>query len=244
MIDAVFYFTLSCFFVGGLILYKGNQKEKASTRRDRWVKFTVYFFIVHLVMGSAVAGPFYFGLLLVAIVFMGGYELFQACRPGEDRRLSMPVKMFSLSIYILLSYGLFRFSNRADSGMILFVYIVIAAFDGFSQLTGQWIGSRQLAPRVSPNKTVEGALGGFFAAIITAMLLRSLVKLSVSEVFIVASLLGISGLAGDLAASYFKRIRGLKDFGSVLPGHGGVLDRFDGFLVAAPTFFLWDAFIR
>ncbi|MFQ5543418.1 MAG: phosphatidate cytidylyltransferase [Nitrospiria bacterium] len=244
MIHSIFYFTLSSFLLGGFALYKCNQKENASRQQNRWTKYGVYFFIVHLVIGSAMAGPFYFNLLVAIIIIIGAYELFQACRYRAGKILSRPIVILSWGIYILLSYGLFIFSKWADSGMILFVYIGIAAFDGFSQLTGQWIGSRQLAPAVSPNKTVEGVLGGFSAVIITAILLRSLVNLSVSEVVLVSLLLGISGLTGDLAASYFKRLRGIKNFGTLLPGHGGVLDRFDGFLLAAPTFFLWDSFIK
>lgn len=244
MIHSIFYFTLGIFFIGGFILYKGNKKEGVSTRQDRWIKYGVYFLIVHLVIGSAVAGPFYFRILATMIIFIGGCELFQTSRDRKRGRLSRTSSILFWGIYISLSCGFFFFSAQADTEMILFVYIVIAVFDGFSQLTGQGIGSRRLAPRISPNKTVEGAFGGLSAAIITAILLRSLVKLSITESVIVASLLGIAGLAGDLAASYFKRLRGMKDFGNILPGHGGVLDRFDGFLAAAPAFFLWNSFIR
>jgi phosphatidate cytidylyltransferase len=142
-------------------------------------------------------------------------------------------------VYLVLAYVLIRFSHQSTAQEIIFVYLVTATFDGFSQLTGQWIGRYALAPRLSPNKTLEGALGGLAAAMLTAFALSFLGNLSSLQALFVGAVLAIAGLTGDLAASYVKRLTGVKDFGRILPEHGGILDRFDSLLVAAPTFFIF-----
>jgi phosphatidate cytidylyltransferase len=113
------------------------------------------------------------------------------------------------------------------------LYVVVAVYDGFSQVTGQWFGRWPLAPRISPGKTVEGVWGGLTAAYVVAMSLGG----PMAAGFIVRVALGVGTalacLAGDLAASWVKRASGIKDYSRFLPGHGGVLDRFDSFLAAA-----------
>jgi len=239
MILMIFGFTLGCFSVGALVLYKSNQKVNPKTKRERWIKYLGYLLIVHLVIGSALMGPLYFMTLVAVVVIMGAYELFRVCLNKEFSIARLPTMITSLGLYFILAYGLLLFAQLSSSETIIFVYMVVAALDGFSQVTGDLMGSHPLAPRLSPKKTVEGAVGGFAAAIITAIILRSLAELSISEALIAGFLLSAAGFAGDLSASYFKRVHGVKDFGQILPGHGGVLDRFDSLLAAAPTFLLW-----
>ena len=116
----------------------------------------------------------------------------------------------------------------------MFVYLIVALFDGFSQVSGQWLGKRQLARRISPSKTIEGTVGGALAALGGALILRGLVHLGPGRTLSLAGAIVIAALAGDLSASWVKRRTGIKDFGHALPGHGGVLDRFDSLLVGAP----------
>jgi len=97
-------------------------------------------------------------------------------------------------------------------------------------------------PKLSPKKTIEGTLGGVIAAIIAALTLRSLVDFSIPQALLVGLMLSIAGLVGDLTASWLKRINDIKDFSRMLPGHGGVLDRFDSLLVAAPAFWVYSEY--
>jgi phosphatidate cytidylyltransferase len=170
------------------------------------------------------------------------YEVFSVNLRRGFVKIRLLTIGLSLVIYFLLAFGLLRFSLTSSSDTIIFAYLVVAAFDGFSQVIGQLIGKHQLASRISPGKTLEGTFGGLFAAIIAALLLRSLPHISVSEAVIVGSLLGVAGLGGDLLASWCKRINGVKDFGYILPGHGGVLDRFDSLFAAGTVFWIYAVY--
>ncbi len=123
----------------------------------------------------------------------------------------------------------------------IFLPIMIPfAVDAGAMLIGMLLGKHQLAPRLSPKKTVEGSVGGLVAGLVVTILygvvIRFITHVEVNFYFMaVYGLLGgVMTEVGDLAFSYFKRTRKLKDFGRVLPGHGGVLDRFDSVIFCAP----------
>jgi phosphatidate cytidylyltransferase len=239
MIPGVLSFTLASFVLGGVVLYESSRQVEPQTRRRWWIKYIVYLLIVHQVIGSAIAGPLYVAAFMSAVVVIGACELLHALSRNGLSPTGFPRMTAIFCVYLVLAYVLIRFSHQSTAQEIIFVYLVTATFDGFSQLTGQWIGRYALAPRLSPNKTLEGALGGLAAAMLTAFALSFLGNLSSLQALFVGAVLAIAGLTGDLAASYVKRLTGVKDFGRILPEHGGILDRFDSLLVAAPTFFIF-----
>ena len=126
-------------------------------------------------------------------------------------------------------------------------YLAITIFasiwicDTVAQFVGLKFGKHKLSPRVSPNKTWEGAVGGFVAAILAALLARFLLLpfLSIAETLIIGTVVGIFGQMGDLAESLLKRDAQVKDSSSLIPGHGGVLDRFDSLIFVSPILFLY-----
>ncbi len=126
---------------------------------------------------------------------------------------------------------------------VLFVVLVVIASDSGAYLVGRQIGGPKLAPSISPGKTRSGAIGGLLAAGLAGATLAVCLPspLPVSGFGLAASgaltgmLVGLVAQAGDLAESAFKRRCGVKDSGRLIPGHGGVLDRFDGLLAAAPV---------
>ena len=243
MIAALFSFVLGGFLVGAVAMHRGSRHVEATTRRERWIKFATYFAIVNGVLLSALAGRAYFAGLMLLLYLMGATELVRA--EAQAGALDSPGirRIVCGAVYLFGGGGLALFVQRFQSGTFLFVYLVVAVFDAFSQLTGQLLGRHKLAPRISPKKTVEGLMGGFVAALLTAGWMRSLAGLGLAEAIMAALVLGGSALAGDLTASKVKRICGLKDFGTWLPGHGGVLDRFDSFFAAAPAFVVFSRFI-
>jgi len=136
--------------------------------------------------------------------------------------------------------------------VLMFPLIVTWMGDSAAYFTGRRFGRRKLIPAVSPKKTVEGALGGLAGAVATAALLHLLVlrtipgfDLSFTWILLTGVLLGISAQVGDLAESVLKREAGVKDSGSLLPGHGGILDRFDAILFNVPLcWFLFEIGVR
>ena len=121
----------------------------------------------------------------------------------------------------------------------LFIWIVvIAAFgsDIFAYFTGYFLGKHKMAPNLSPKKTIEGAIGGLLGSSLLSWLFGYIFMREMAPVCLTLGLLGgAAGMAGDLTASMFKRKMGIKDYGNLIPGHGGIMDRFDSVIFVAPV---------
>ena len=228
--SAVVMVTLAAFAIGGAGLYLASRHADAATRRERLVKFEVYFGIVAVVLLCGLAGQQALAALALAIGGRGAFELYGSLRaPGSGFRTAV------CAAYMFLGVAWLSFAIVLPPASVIYAYLIVAAFDGFSQVTGQGWGQRHFAPRISPGKTIEGAAGGALAAVALAVVLRGLANQSVAAALVLGALLVVAALAGDLSASWVKRKSGVKDFGHLLPGHGGVLDRFDSMLFAAPV---------
>jgi phosphatidate cytidylyltransferase len=125
------------------------------------------------------------------------------------------------------------------------IFASIWACDSAAYFAGRAFGKNRLWPRISPNKTREGALAGFVAAIVVFLVANRLVLpfLSLGEVLMCGVIVGAVGQLGDLVESLFKRDAGMKDSSALIPGHGGVLDRFDSLLLVSPLLYLYFEFI-
>ncbi|GAI59219.1 unnamed protein product, partial [marine sediment metagenome] len=129
--------------------------------------------------------------------------------------------------------------------ILLGFFILFWVSDTAAYLFGVSFGKHRLFKRISPRKSWEGLLGGAFIALITAYLLSLYFKdLRLPDWIIIAFIVVIIGTFGDLVESMYKRSLGLKDSGRILPGHGGILDRFDGVLLASPIVFTYLQLIR
>ena len=145
-------------------------------------------------------------------------------------------------MYVVLFFSyLILIRNNINGEYYIWIPIIVAWLsDTMAYTFGLLFGKHKLIPEVSPKKTVEGAIGGVFGGVLF-MLIYSLVcayGFSKDINFVSMILLGASGAIlsqfGDLAASWIKRESGIKDYGNLLPGHGGILDRFDSVLAIAP----------
>ena len=126
-------------------------------------------------------------------------------------------------------------------GMVCFVLAVTWLGDTGAYFAGRFFGRTKLFERVSPKKTVEGALGGLLLSALggTAIARAAGLPFGVAEALVLSALLDVAGVVGDLVESMFKRAWGVKDSGWIMPGHGGILDRVDSLLFTAPLLWAW-----
>lgn len=129
--------------------------------------------------------------------------------------------------------------------LTLSTLVLVWATDTFAYFVGRAVGRRPLAPKVSPKKTWEGTIGGALGALVVAVALRLTVLdfLAWPHVLVLAFVCGVVSQLGDLAESRMKRAVGVKDSGNLLPGHGGLLDRFDAAILAAPFVYLYLVYV-
>jgi phosphatidate cytidylyltransferase len=124
---------------------------------------------------------------------------------------------------------------RSGVAWTLMLVLVVWGYDVGAYLTGRLIGRRRLLDHISPSKTVEGLAGGLVLATVAAGIGAALIGLEPWHPLVIGPLVGLSAQAGDLAESMLKRAAGRKESGFLVPGHGGILDRVDSFLFAAPV---------
>jgi len=146
--------------------------------------------------------------------------------------------------FSLLGAGSLGLAGAAESSagrnLLLLLFLVICANDTFAYLVGRALGRKMLFPSISPQKTLEGSVAGLVGSLLVAGGFACLFwqTASLKTVMLLAGLLALFGQIGDLAESAMKRGANLKDSGSVLPGHGGLLDRVDSLLFGAPVLWL------
>lgn len=121
--------------------------------------------------------------------------------------------------------------------LVLFLVFVVEMSDVLQYVWGKTIGRHKIIPAVSPNKTWEGFIGGVISATLLSLAIRFLTPFSIAETLVVSLFITVAGFAGGAVMSAVKRDFGVKDFGQIIPGHGGMLDRVDSLCYAAPFFF-------
>lgn len=129
-------------------------------------------------------------------------------------------------VFVLFCGSGILFWNRA----LVFIYISVAVFDAFSQLAGQSLGRTKMAPQISPNKTWEGFGGGAFFTALFGLFFFAVIGKNLLESLPLTFAISVFSLGGDLSASWLKRKAKIKDYSNLLPGHGGILDRFDSLI--------------
>ena len=162
----------------------------------------------------------------------------------ELRRLVPDVVVFValLVVYVVIPlYLLQRIRDFHGPGALVIMIGIIVVSDSAQYYTGRAFGRRTLAPTISPKKTVEGAIGGAVFGMLAGAVLMHIWLPAIPPVTaaLAALLVAIAGMAGDLFESWLKRRAGLKDSGNLIPGHGGILDRIDSWLFAAPVFWVF-----
>jgi len=158
-----------------------------------------------------------------------------------DKISSKMIADFYLAVFYLAVP--FSIALAIDNKLLLAVFVIIWASDSFAYLTGKYFGKHKLAEKISPKKTIEGLLGGMSGSLLTAYLLYRFTDwmgdLNLIKFLLLALIIVVFGTLGDLLQSRFKRLAGVKDSGNLIPGHGGILDRLDSFILAIPFVFAY-----
>lgn len=143
-------------------------------------------------------------------------------------------------IYITMGFYFFMHTRLIGLNYLLFILFVIWMTDTGAYFFGNAFGKRKLWPKISPNKTIEGALGGLLSSVVIAIIFQLVYPFTFSMYYIVgvALIISVVGQLGDLVASAYKRHYEIKDSGSLLPGHGGILDRLDSLLFVLPVLYI------
>jgi phosphatidate cytidylyltransferase len=137
------------------------------------------------------------------------------------------ISFFSLIKLLLLPNGL---------NIFLYLVLLVSVMDIFAYIGGNIFGKKKIAPTISTGKTIEGTLIGLFFSTLTSVLIKDLIDINFLFSLIFGFTIGLFSFFGDLLESFFKRRIGIKDSGKFIPGHGGFLDRFDGYILILPLF--------
>ena len=215
--------------------------------RDWWMTGAGYAGIITVGIASLISHPrgeepgtgwygFFVAVPVFAIALILIIPILRNRARGELQRMSLAVVGF---IYIGWMFGHLGFLANARNayGFVCFIIFATALCDVAAFTFGKIFGHHPLRSEISPNKTWEGAVGAFVVAMILPWLLRfSFPFFGVRELILTGLIVGIGGQLGDLSISVIKRDIGTKDMAATIPGHGGILDRIDSLIYAAPLF--------
>ncbi len=184
-----------------------------------------------------------FYLLWLAVCLMTLFITGFASRAALEEALNQVAYSLLGAVYVSGLMGYFILLRGMEHGnhILFFLFMVIWLGDTAAYYVGKNVGKTPLAPRISPGKTIAGSAAGLAGSIAGGVAAKYLFfeSLSLSHCLIMALLCGIMGQIGDLAESLLKRRAGVKDSGSLIPGHGGILDRLDSLMFAGPAFYIY-----
>ena len=196
-------------------------------------------------MLTRIATSLFLILIIFFIIYSKNIWIFSlaislVCLLGMFEWVTNKFKNFFLGFFIVFNFGLCSIIYvLLDENVYLLYGLIImntAIFDTFAFFIGSKFGVNFIVKKISPNKTLEGLIGGVIGSAIFGLMLGHLYNINfLALIFVLGAFLAF---AGDLLISYFKRQSGVKDTGSVLPGHGGILDRIDSHLIATPILIL------
>ncbi len=240
--------TVSLIFFGliSFLALKEYLSIIPTRRADRRVLFWAYLAIPIQYYWISIE---WYGMFIIFIpVFMFLYLPMRMVIIGETKNFLQAVGtlhwglmtlVFSIShlAYLLMLPDIDGF-DAGGAGLVLFLVFLTQFNDVAQYVWGKLFGKHKIVPKVSPNKTWQGFIGGVFTTTVFAVLLSSfLTPLSIPMAIVAGLIISIAGFIGDVTISALKRDIGVKDSGSLLPGHGGILDRIDSLTYTAPLFF-------
>lgn len=242
--ENLFYGLMTFFlFVGAWECVKMMKFDPKSW--EKWVVFPVIVVVFYRFSKRFFQHGFYFnfnlseilGLSLIAIAVI---TLFRFTKElyFDNGKLIFTVIYTALPFSFAL--GLPSFSSDGNFTLeIFFLFVLIWSSDSFAYFTGKFLGKHKMAPKISPKKTWEGFAGGVFFTIMLGYFIEMYYPDLRGNYMMVGLLVSVFGPLGDLVESQLKRTFGVKDSGNIIPGHGGILDRLDSFIICVPVVYLY-----
>ena len=168
-------------------------------------------------------------------VFIGATCLYEMWKLRKGRT------SFISYLYVIIPLSLI---HQIDTELILFMFILTWTFDTFAYIVGVKFGKHKILPSVSPKKSWEGFFGGFIFTIIASCITYTYFDFESFKLpLIISIILPFTATIGDFTESYYKRQAGVKDSGNFIPGHGGILDRMDAFMISIPILYIFTKLI-
>lgn len=240
---AIFFLVIALFTVYEFLkTFKGRARPHVSFS----LVISAIVYAVIALHSLQVITDIYLTLLIIPVLALFALELF---RHKKTPFLNIAVSLVAM-VYVVMPLALlnniYHFGFLTDSETFQFIltfFILVWVNDTGAYVTGLLIGKHKLLPSVSPKKTWEGFFGGAFLALVIGWLAGNYFDDSQNISYVLyATIIIIFATIGDLVESLLKRNFNVKDSGTILPGHGGMLDRFDGVLLSAPAIFLYIKF--
>jgi phosphatidate cytidylyltransferase len=219
-----------------------NLFQSKDAQPNKYLSFlvSIALFAVSFLVAAKIIEYKYLTIIIPLFLLILSAELYRKKeKPVDD----IAVTIFSV-IYVAVPLSIINFlvfpnigeTNKYNPTLLIALFALIWIYDTGAYLVGITIGRHRLFERISPKKSWEGAAGGTVFAVLTAYFISRLIpEISETHWIIISFLVVISGTFGDLAESMFKRYFGIKDSSNLLPGHGGILDRFDSLFFVAPV---------
>ncbi len=229
--------------LGGLPLYIGeaiiisiaiNEFYKAFEQKEiKPLYYIGYIFSFYLLIKNYFKLPIFYTYSMVFILFL--ISIVSILRVRRNI-IDIIVTFFGIFYVAILIDFIVLTMDNFDMGKIYVWLIFIIAFmtDTFAYFAGYLFGKHKLIPKVSPKKTVEGSVGGILGSTLICMVFGYFFKIDLAVIIFLGFFGSIVAQFGDLFASSIKRYVGIKDYGKLIPGHGGILDRFDSVILVSP----------
>mgnify|MGYP001361564320 FL=1 len=188
-------------------------------------------FIAILLFGTTYSQTSFI-ILYLSLGFISIYEMWNIL----EKKTILPLVFVSLPFILLIS--LTGVKNDFDPLLVLYILVLTWTFDSFAYLFGSRYGRNKILPKISPKKSWEGFFGGYISTLIISFILMNYESKFLEEYIIIAFILPVTATVGDLIASYYKRKSNVKDYGKIIPGHGGIIDRLDAIFITIPVVFI------
>ncbi len=236
MNTALVFMVTGLFAVGASLMTLTHRIQSVTgfRRCEDWTKYCVYAAIIVGVLTFAWIGRGLLAAVLLTIAVIGTIEMIRVLNRRTFIATTASI-LFGALVVVLLSHLLIGTSDQWFPDFAL-VFLLVSMTDSFAQLWGRLLGTHKLCPRLSPGKTWEGMLCGAGTAVVGALAMAPQISnLTETQAAIMGFAIASAATVGDLLFSLIKRKLGIKDFSGLLPGHGGIFDRFDSLIVSAPV---------